>query len=194
MAASMVDGLVEVVNGYLASGRYRVILPLLKGFRNGAVYGMKIRASHALVMTFLYGRGSFLDKLRVILRQTYTHSRSLALYVLIYKAMLAVLRLIEGTNQQIHPVIAGFVGGYFIWGENNKVNSQVLMYSLSRLLIGFARLAVKRNVIKQPKKDIFPLYAAIVSAITMWQFEYHSDIVQPSMRSSMTYLYHDSNR
>ncbi len=39
--------------------------------------------------------------------------------------MLAVMRLIEGKSQPIHSAIAGFVGGYLIWGENNKVNSQV---------------------------------------------------------------------
>ena len=53
------------------------------------------------------------------------HSSNLASFVFLYKAMLALMRVLEGKSNHIHPAIAGFVGGYLIWGENNKVNSQV---------------------------------------------------------------------
>lgn len=35
-------------------GLLRDILAIVKGFRNGLVYGAKIRLPHALVMTFLF--------------------------------------------------------------------------------------------------------------------------------------------
>lgn len=52
---------------------------------------------------------------------------------------------------------------------------------------------VKRGYIPQPQGDTFPWFAALVWGIVLWQFEYESDTLQPSLKSSMTYLYHDSN-
>ncbi len=37
--------------------KYHTVLSIIKGFRNGAVYGAKIRFPHALVMTFLFRGG-----------------------------------------------------------------------------------------------------------------------------------------
>ena len=70
---------------------------------------------------------------------------------------------------------------------------QINMYLLSRIIFGFVRLAVKKNIISEPKKDPFPFYAAVVWAVVMWQFEIFQDVLQPSLQNSMTYLYHDSN-
>ena len=36
---------------------YHDILAILKGARNGLVYGVKVRFPHALVMAALFGRG-----------------------------------------------------------------------------------------------------------------------------------------
>ncbi|XP_005635003.1 peroxisomal membrane protein 4 isoform X3 [Canis lupus baileyi] len=49
--------LLHAVNALLRKRRYHAALAMLKGFRNGAVYGAKIRAPHALVMTFLFRSG-----------------------------------------------------------------------------------------------------------------------------------------
>ena len=54
-------------------------------------------------------------------------------------------------------------------------------------------MAVKRGYIPRPKGDAFPWFGAIVWGIVLWQFEYEKDTLQPSLQSSMTYLYHDSN-
>jgi peroxisomal membrane protein 4 len=40
-----------------ANDDLRPLLAIVKGFRNGAVYGAKIRFPHALVMTFLFRGG-----------------------------------------------------------------------------------------------------------------------------------------
>ena len=70
---------------------------------------------------------------------------------------------------------------------------QINMYLLSRILFGFARLAVKKGVVAEPKRDPFPLFAAVVWAIVMWQFVSYQEVLQPSLQNSMTYLYVDSN-
>lgn len=67
------------------------------------------------------------------------------------------------------------------------------MYLLSRILFALSRLAVEKGFIPQPKKDPFPLFATLVWGIVLWLFEYHPHTLQPSLQSSMNYLYHDSN-
>lgn len=71
---------------------------------------------------------------------------------------------------------------------------QINLYLLSRILYGLAKLAVKRGYVPAPKGEVFPWFAAIVWGIVLWLFEYEQDTLQPSLKSSMTYLYHDSNR
>lgn len=51
------------------------LLSVLRGFRNGAVYGAKIRFPHALVMTMLFRDGSLESKIKAIFKLTYQHSR-----------------------------------------------------------------------------------------------------------------------
>ena len=61
----------STLNDLLASGKYHDLFAILKGFRNGAVYGImttpkkvteigaKIRFPHALVMTLLFRRSRY---------------------------------------------------------------------------------------------------------------------------------------
>lgn len=53
---------VNTAVGMIAASRdslLRDLLAILKGFRNGIVYGAKIRLPHALVMTFLFRTESY---------------------------------------------------------------------------------------------------------------------------------------
>ncbi|XP_057358900.1 peroxisomal membrane protein 4 isoform X2 [Manis pentadactyla] len=56
-APPQLRALLLAVNALLRKRRYHAALATLKGFRNGAVYGAKIRAPHSLVMTFLFRSG-----------------------------------------------------------------------------------------------------------------------------------------
>ncbi|XP_015678706.1 peroxisomal membrane protein 4 [Protobothrops mucrosquamatus] len=185
--------LLYTVNSLLQQRRYQTTLALLKGFRNGAVYGVKIRAPHALVMTFLFKSGSLKEKLKAILQATYLHSRTLACFVFTYKGLMAMQSRIQGTKVPFQSFLAAFIGGWLLFGENNNINSQINMYLLSRILFGLSRLAIEKGYIPQPKQDPFPLFAALVWGIVLWLFEYHRHTLQPSLQSSMTYLYDDSN-
>ncbi|XP_016368321.1 peroxisomal membrane protein 4 [Sinocyclocheilus rhinocerous] len=194
MAASdLFKTLLYTVNNLLQQHKYKSALAVVKGFRNGAVYGAKIRAPHALVMTFLFRSGSLREKLRAIAQATYTHSRNLACFVFTYKGLQALQQRLQGRPLQSHSFLAACVGGWLVFGENNNINSQINMYLLSRILFALSRLAVEKGFIPQPKKDPFPLFAALVWGIVLWLFEYHPHTLQPSLQSSMNYLYHDSN-
>ncbi|XP_021345783.1 peroxisomal membrane protein 4-like [Mizuhopecten yessoensis] len=190
----MAMALLDSVNRLLASGHYQPLLSVIKGLRNGAVYGAKVRLPHSLVMTLLFKRGSLKDMSKGIFEATYTHSRNLALFVFSYKALTSLMAVAQNKPEQFHSFAAAFCAGYFIFGKYNKVNEQINLYLLSRILYGLAKLAVKKGFIPKPKGDTFPWFAAIVWGIVLWLFEYESDTLQPSLRSSMTYLYHDSNK
>ncbi|XP_002747265.4 peroxisomal membrane protein 4 [Callithrix jacchus] len=185
--------LILAVNALLRKRRYHAALALLKGFRNGAVYGAKIRAPHALVMTFLFRNGSLWEKLRAVLQATYIHSRNLACFVFTYKGLCALQSRIQGKTYQVHSFLAAFLGGLLVFRENNNINSQVNMYVLSRVLFALSRLAVEKGYIPEPKWDPFPVVTAVVWGLVLWLFEYHRPTLQPSLQSSMTYLYEDSN-
>ncbi|XP_065179490.1 peroxisomal membrane protein 4-like [Sycon ciliatum] len=183
----------ESVNALLASGTWHSGLAVVKGLRNGAVYGAKIRFPHALVMTFLFHSGSIQDKVRFILRATYMHSRNLASFVFIYKFLMALLNRFSGVQFQWHSLLAGFLGGYAVFGENNKINQQINLYLLSRIIMGLCKVGVDQGFIPAPRSDPFPLFGALVWAIVLWLFEHHRSTLQPSLRASMTYLYKDSD-
>lgn len=53
------EGLKSAIEKVILDPKYKIPLGIVKGFRNGAVYGAKIRFPHALVMTFLFRGGRF---------------------------------------------------------------------------------------------------------------------------------------
>jgi len=60
-----------------------------------------------------------------VMDATYTHSRNLASFVVTYKALVLVMREIDGKVRQHHAFIAAFIGGFLIFGRYNKINEQV---------------------------------------------------------------------
>lgn len=71
---------------------------------------------------------------------------------------------------------------------------QINLYLLSRILYALAKLAVDKGYVAKPVKEPFPWFAATVWGIVLWLFEHHKNTLQPSLKSSMTYLYTDSNK
>ncbi|CAM4619916.1 unnamed protein product [Leuciscus chuanchicus] len=125
---------------------------------------------------------SLREKFRAIAQATFTHSRNLACFVFTYKGLQALQQHFQGKHLQSHSFLAACLGGWLI-----------NMYLLSRILFALSRLAVEKGFIPQPKKDPFPLFATLVWGVVLWLFEYHPHTLQPSLQSSMNYLYHDSN-
>lgn len=71
---------------------------------------------------------------------------------------------------------------------------QINLYLLSRVVYGLGKLLIQKKVIPQPKTDVFPWFAAIMWGLTLWLFEYQRSCLQPSLVSSMTYIYKDSDK
>lgn len=68
---------------------------ILDGFMGGARYGVKIRLPHAAVMTALFRDGSPAEKLRLILKAAFQHSRNLAYFAAVYKSVLYALKILS---------------------------------------------------------------------------------------------------
>lgn len=172
------------------------LLTVIRGFRNGVIYGAKVRFPHALVMTLLFKSGSFESKIRSIIKATYHHAKNLGTFVAIFKGVCVLLRHLRQKETGTNVLLGGLIGGMIVWGDNNAINSQINMYILSRITVGLARLAVKRGYFEAPKHS-FRIYAGVCWAIVMYLFYYEHTprvpILQKSLASSMSYLYLDSN-
>lgn len=106
--------------------------------------------------------------------------------------------------------IAGLLGGYIVFGQRSKrtgrissVSQQIVIYVFARVALALARLAVKPGyglpvVSEQPRSAVishyaWPVFASLSWALVMHLFRWHPAELQPSLRSSMTYIYANSD-
>ena len=205
------------MNSILRDPRYQFSLELLKGLRNGLVYGAKVRFPHALVMTFLFRSSdlpSFTQKLQYVFKLTKEHSLNLATFVFLYKLLSRSIHHILAKNFRISvtprgkysPIaywLAGLIGGYWVFGRNNgTVNQQIVLYLFSRILSALFKIFVHKMTHLFSLGTLSTLYdnygyaihASVVWAFVMWLFEEYPENLQSSLRSSMQYLYKDSSQ
>ncbi|RPB24778.1 peroxisomal membrane protein 24 [Terfezia boudieri ATCC MYA-4762] len=116
------------------------------------------------------------------------------------------------TEPKYHSLIAGLLGGYLIFGRSinnptaHAVNQQIVLYVFARVVMALAKLAVAppsagRNQLLSSTvvgKDVgqvaWPVFASLSWGAVMYLFRWHPETIQPSLRSSMKYLYVDSER
>lgn len=117
----------EALTRFILNPANHDVLAIVKGARNGLVYGAKIRFPHALVMVTLFGSGTVRERWTKILTATRQHATRLAAYVAIYKTALLILRDLfhEGKQASVDPFIAGMLGGWYMFGDRTPVNEQV---------------------------------------------------------------------
>ncbi|KAF2756659.1 putative peroxisomal membrane protein [Pseudovirgaria hyperparasitica] len=199
--------------------KYHDILSLVKGMRNGIVYGSKIRFPHALVMILLFRSGTLRQKIWLVLKATRQHAMNLGTFAVVYKStMLALKQLPTGKPWTEPPskegpydsFVAGLLGGYVVFGRSNSsVNQQIVIYVFARVMLALAKLLVKPVgegkggggmglVNSQAIRDIlqrnaWPAFASLSWASVMFLFRWHPDIIQSSLRSSMSYIYVQSD-
>ncbi|KAI8376387.1 24 kDa intrinsic membrane protein PMP-24 [Radiomyces spectabilis] len=182
----------EAIQHIISDPKYHDLFAILKAFRNGIVYGAKVRFPHALVMTFLFKSGPLKTKLLYIYKATKQHAQNLGIFATIYKTMMLIQKRINGGKEEsFHPFIAGLVGGYFVFGENNGINQQIILYLFSRVVMALVKIPVKKQILDAPKHT-YPVFAAVVWGLVMWLFKHQEDTLLPSLRASMVYIYRDS--
>ncbi|MCJ1315380.1 hypothetical protein MMC15_000699 [Xylographa vitiligo] len=193
------DTLNKTINDLILKPQYSEYLALIKAARNGAVYGAKVRFPHALVMVFLFRSGTLKEKLRIIFKATLTHARNLAIFAVIYKAAVLLLRHAPPSGKEVSydTFLAGLLGGYIVFGRNSQssVNQQIVTYVFARVILAFAKIFVQKGGLlpvqlrEQVAGKAWPIFAAVSWGAVMWLFRWFPETIQPSMRSSMQYIY-----
>ncbi|KAG5335589.1 hypothetical protein E4T56_gene13265 [Termitomyces sp. T112] len=190
----------DALQGIVTNPAYHDYLAILKGARNGFVYGVKVRFPHAVVMSILFGRGNWQTRVRNIYRATRQHAFNLAKFVTLYKTFLLIQRKTNrGKERNIDTFIAGLLGGYIVFGDRNAVNEQIVLYVVSRVISSFLpRAGSSNSPTGSPTKPLppdsryFTVFAALSWGAVMWLFRHRGETIQPGMFNSMTYLYRDS--
>ncbi|KAF3938507.1 hypothetical protein ABW19_dt0206259 [Dactylella cylindrospora] len=194
----------NAVEAFILDPANHDILSLLKGLRNGIVYGTKVRFPHALVMVLLFRSGTFREKLKLILKATRQHARNLGSFVLLYKTSMLSLRHLQKTEGRYDSFISGLIGGYAVFGRggNSSVNQQIVLYVFARVILGLAKLStqpgykyslVPEGMREGINRNAWPVFSSLSWAFVMYLFRWHPEVIQPSLRSSMTYLYINSD-
>ncbi|KAF2739205.1 mitochondrial carrier [Polyplosphaeria fusca] len=196
--------------------QYHDILTLVKGIRNGIVYGSKVRFPHALVMIFLFRSGSFRSKCWLVFKATRQHARNLGLFALVYKSAMLLLRHTSPTGKERHydSFVAGLLGGYTVFARtiHNSVSQQIVIYVFARVVLALAKLAVQQKHVEEVRgsgggwgivrdegvrkmmaRNGWPVFASLSWAMVMYVFRWHPETVQSSLRSSMHYIYVESD-
>ena len=197
---------------------YHQPLVLLKAIRNGLVYGTKVRFPHALVMVFLFRSGTVREKLWLIYKATRQHATNLAKFALLYKSGCLLLKNVNGGKEEsFHTFLAGLNGGYWVFGHgkgaSSSVNQQIVIYVFARVVLALAKLAVQPpgdnslvggaygghggkgflhltdEQLQLARDYSWPAFASLSWAGVMWLFRWYPETLQPSLRSSMTYMY-----
>ncbi|GAA6063947.1 hypothetical protein JCM10212_002145 [Sporobolomyces blumeae] len=207
------------LNRIVLNPAYHDILAILKGARNGLVYGARVRGPHALVMSLIFQSGSLQQRLKYVFKATKQHSLNLAKFVAIYKTCLLVQKTLAGGKQRsLDTFFAGLVGGWCVFGERNAVNEQIVLYVVSRVITSFlprsgppappappasARPTVAADGFplppgypypksRPPNAKVFEVYAALAWGVVMYLFRERRDTLHGGMVHSMQYLYNDS--
>lgn len=200
--------------------RFHDIFSILRGTRNGILYGAKLRFCHALVMSVLFRRGPLKGRIEGILRATYQHAKALGLFVFIYKSILTVLgrirqvrtgqapkprmAQIKGHDNAMDAFWAGLVGGYVVFGRNSPaaagstIAQQMALYVFSRIVLGGAKYVTTDLLAVSPVTNTnltnasWTVMASLSWAIVMYLFRADPNVLQSSMLHSLKYLYVDS--
>eukprot|EP00485_Elphidium_margaritaceum_P001032 CAMPEP_0202695004 /NCGR_PEP_ID=MMETSP1385-20130828/8713_1 /ASSEMBLY_ACC=CAM_ASM_000861 /TAXON_ID=933848 /ORGANISM="Elphidium margaritaceum" /LENGTH=251 /DNA_ID=CAMNT_0049350957 /DNA_START=55 /DNA_END=810 /DNA_ORIENTATION=- len=169
---------------------------IARGFRNGCVYGIKIRFPHALVMTLIFTNDRSIQNMsRTIFKKTKEHSLHLGHFVMMYKLLVVVVRRILRYPHNHFPIIhllAGGIGGGIVWGKRTAINHQINLYVFSRIFMGLVRSGVERGYFDGTAwKKWYLFFASLTWAIVMYLFEFEEHNLSRSLAASMRYLYHN---
>jgi hypothetical protein len=164
-------------------------------------------------MMFLFRSGTVREKLWLVFKATRMHARNLGFFALVYKSTCLLLRTLRnGKEGHYDTFLAGLLGGYWVFGRTirSSVSQQIVIYIFARVALATAKLLVHPKgelasavpgggggfgLISDPKvkhwlaKNGWVAFASLSWACVMYLFRWHPEDLQPSLRSSMTYMW-----
>jgi peroxisomal membrane protein 4 len=209
---------IRILDQIINNPKYHDILAILKGTKNGIIYGARLRFCHALVMSVLFRSGPWEKRLLGVIRATRQHATVLGKFVFVYKSVLYLLKqgrirlhgpqpanltTIKNHNNSIDSFIAGVIGGYLVFGRDhpsaagNQIAHQIVLYVFSRAVLGlFSEFAKQTYQVKEQRvlmsKKTYAVFASLSWGIVMYLFRLDPKVLQKSMLHSMDFLYIDS--
>lgn len=169
-------------------------------------------------MILLFRSGPFPAKLASVLKATRQHATNLATFAFLYKAIMLLQKMIRPQQKEWKgdSFVAGLAGGYWVFGRRkSSVNQQIVIYVAARVVLAAASLAFQprgdntllggkyggrggMGLLSMSDKNreavralAWPVFASLSWGCVMWMFRFYPEMLQPSLRSSMTYLYVD---
>jgi peroxisomal membrane protein 4 len=169
-------------------------------------------------MVFLFRSGTVREKLWLVYKATRQHASNLARFAVLFKGTCLLLKNMNGGKEDsVHTFLAGLFGGYWVFGHgkgaSSSVNQQIVIYVFARVVLALAKLAVQspesntlvgssygqhggkgllsltREQQDAVRQYSWPVFASLSWAGVMWLFRWYPETLQPSLRSSMTYMY-----
>lgn len=94
-------------------------------------------------------------------------------------------------ERSYHALVAGAVGGYFVFGRYSSVTYQMVLYLTSRVLVAAAKRVQTRYAALSgiSFEQSYPLFSAVVWGLVMLMFEDTPELLTPSLRRSMDEIY-----
>jgi peroxisomal membrane protein 4 len=168
------------------------LISSIRGFRNGLYYGGKVRLVHSIVMEILFGKSdNIVGKIKNIIRPTTEHALNLGKFALIYKSVVCILKRLFNSDNKIINFIAGVIGAFFVWKNKSNVNMQIMLYLLSRNILAISNIISEKYM---PNFQYgFSITSILVWGIVMFLFENNPKALQNSLKSSMDFIYKDSD-
>ena len=165
-------------------------------------------------MVFLFRRGTLREKISLVLKATRAHARNLALFATIYKSTMLILRVVNptkpGREGPYDAFFSGLLGGYMVFGRQRmtSVNQQIVIYVFARVVLALAKLSIEPAAVTRGtptptlpsqrfspevksliERNAWPVFASLSWAFVMYIFRWQPESIQPSLRSSMKYMY-----
>jgi peroxisomal membrane protein 4 len=85
-----------------------------------------------------------------------------------------------------HSLIAGAIGGYYVWGSRNKINLQVNLYLFSRVVVALMK---RYGWNLEGNETHYAWFSAAIWGAVMFMFEDQPTELQTSLRLSMEEIY-----
>lgn len=184
----------DMIDRMIKSGDFDILFTALKGFRNGVVYGARVRAPHALVLNLVWSKAPYRTIPAKIFSVTKAHAIGLGFSSVIFAVVRGALRALQGREALWHTTLAGFLLGAVCWGDvGSAVHMQMMMYMLSRIVCAWYHLVVSRFSLRVPSYA-FRAYMGALYAITLTLLAVRPETLQSSMRHSLAYIFTDSSK
>ena len=106
--------------------------------------------------------------------------------------MVCFLNALRGRGSKYHSLLAGSTVGYVVFRKKTSVNNQIILFLLGRMLVGVGEKLKKQEIM--PKMTFYPILASLVWGILMFLFEDDKKNLTPSLASTLTFIYKESDK